>query len=385
MSFSNHKTSMAKTPITKEIAMKNTAFTLQILIIFVLAGTLLTYSSVEANQEMTDLNQDMQEYLEIGRYFNDPADRFYISDMAAQNIYKQWAIWNSSTAKDENLNSLLGSSYTRFIILHYYLNSPSWVEWGLNELETFLPAYKSYIDSTTEKSYGTQLDFIESEWLTKFSECNAFNELLPPKKLIDNPIWLKIRAGCYSDEDKYVLHTAERYLNKRLGENKEYFYFYVPVGEYQVSDQNSQVFPKEFTATADTANFIYLTPNYKFNFVPIAEVFSDDGVRYDTLSPSEFELIKLNEGRSFEFENLEFGRYLFKVKPPYKLVDRYPNKLIIPKEAFGADYLKRGSELFDKAAYDKITIANGETLVYMKVERVKTPPEQEKSSKKKKK
>jgi len=322
-----------------------------------------------ASREMTDLGDDLQEYLESSRMFSDPADRLYISEMAIQNIYKQWVLWSGVSAKDEILNSMMGSSYTRFILLQYYLNNPSWVEWGFRELETFLPSYKAYIDSTTDLSYGEQLSFIKKEWLKKFAVCNAFNELVPLRKLIDNPISLVVRSGCFSDEDKYVLRTAEEYLNRRLTENKEYFSFYLPRGEYEIADEQSLVFPKVFAASGDTAQFVYLTPNYRFNFIPVAQIFTDTGIYYDTLSPSEFELIRLDEGRAFEFDNLEFGRYLFKVKPPYKLVDGYPNKLIIPKEEFGANYMDKHSELFNKDYYDKIIVGNNETLVYTTVER----------------
>jgi hypothetical protein len=373
---------------TEEVVMDKFSIEIEWPVLVVLTAIFAICSVANgASQEMVDLNADMQEYLEASRLLSDPDDRFYISDMAVQNIYKQWAIWSSSPYRDESLSNLLGSSYTRFIVLHYHLNNPSWVEWGLIELETLLPSYKAYIDSTTELSYGEQLQYIHDEWLEKFATCNAFNELVPLKKLVDNPIDLQIRIGCYGDEDRYVLRTAELYLNRRLIEQKEYFYFYVPPGEYQISDARSYLFPKVFTANADSSQFVYLTPNYKFNFVPVAQVFSDTGVYYDTLSPSEFELIRLDEGRMFEFCDLEFGRYQFRVKPPYKIVDPYPNKLIIPKEEFGADYMQLRSELFDKDAYDDIIIANGADFVYPYVERVEqpsTPADDDKKRKKKK-
>ncbi len=343
---------------------------------------ILASTSFATKREMSDLNADMEAFLQASKLMNDPVDRFFISEMAVQNIYKQWAIWSRNKHLDESLDHLMGSSYTRFIVLQYHLNSPSWAEWGLIELKTLLPAYKAHIDSTTELSYGEQLHFVEEEWLPRFAECNAFNELVPMKKLIDNPIELEVRQGCYADEEKYILKTAENYLNRRLREKKETFYFYVPPGEYQVADRNSWIFPKEFTASPDTAQFVYLTPNYSFNFIPVAQVFSDEGVYYDTLSPSEFELIRLDEGRIFEFDGLEFGRYQFRVKPPYKLVDTYPNKLIIPKEEFGSNYLDQHSELFDKAAYDRMIVANGENFTYTKVEVVMQPATDEKKKKK---
>ena len=371
MNYSNLIVSMALARRTKEVAMVVRAFkTCLFALVFLAVVCSLSSSVYASSREMTDLNLDLQQYLEAARLHSEPNDRIFISEMAVQNIRKQWVLWSSTPLRDENWNSLMGSSYTRFILLQYHLDNPSWVEWGLTELETLLPSYKAYIDSSTTLSYGEQLAFIEEEWMGKFAECNAFNELVPLKKLTDNPIDLIVRKGCYSDEDKYVLRTAELFLNRQLLENRQYFYFYVPIGEYQISDRKANLFPKEFSATGDSAQFVYLTPNYSFNFVPVVQVFSEDGVYFDTLSPSEFELVRLDEGRAFEFENLEFGRYQFRVKPPYKLVDGYPNKLIIPKEEFGSNYLDRHSELFDKDKYDKVIISNGESLVYTKVEMV---------------
>jgi hypothetical protein len=329
-----------------------------------------TASASASNTEVADLNEDMLEFLNAARVLNDNTDRFYISDMAVQQITRQWGHWNDEWLQDPETSNLIGSCYTRFIFAHYYLNNPSWVEWGIIELATLLPAYKSHVDTSTALSYGEQLQFIEDDWLDKFAECNTFNELIPLKKLVDNPIQFKVRSGILSDEDKYVLRTAERFLNRRLNENAQYTYFYTPRGEYQIYDRKQLVFPKEFSATGDTAQFIYLTPNYRFNFQPVVQVFSDTGVFYDTLSPSEFELVRIDEGRLFEFENLEFGRYLLGVKPPYSLVDKHPNKLIIPKEEFGSDYLQEDSELFDKTEYEVIIVGDNETLLYPHVEKV---------------
>jgi hypothetical protein len=195
----------------------------------------------------------------------------------------------------------------------------------------------------------------------------------------------KVRSGILGDEDKYVLRTAERFLNRQLCDNAQYTYFYTPHGEYQIYDRKEYVFPKEFSATGDTAQFIYLTPNYSFNFQPVVQVFSDTAIYYDTLSPSEFELVRIDEGRLFEFENLEFGRYLLSVKPPYSLVDKHPNKLIIPKEEFGSDYLLKDSELFDKTEYEVIIVSDGETLMYPNVEKVDRVQDDDKKDKKKKK
>jgi hypothetical protein len=343
-------------------------------IAWLLAAALLISASAVANantSELEDLNADMEEYLNASKHLNQDTDRLFISDMAVQNIYRQWNIWFYSDNRVERMDQLLGSSYTKFVILHYYLNSPSWVEWGMNELETVLPSYEAHIDTTTELSYGEQLHFIETEWMYKFATCNAFNVLVPIKKIMDNPIELKLRQGFLSDEQKYVVRTAERYLNRRLKEEKEFFYFYVPPGEYQVFDQKTYIYPKEFTAGTDTSQFIYLTTNHQFNFVPVVKIFSEDGVTYDTLTPSDFELVRMDEGRIFDFQGLEFGRYLFNVKPPYKIVDRYPNKLIIPKEEFGNNYLDRHSELFDKAAYDQLIIESNKDFVYTNIELLK--------------
>ncbi len=341
-------------------------------IAWLLAAALLVCASAVAHAtELDDLNADMEEYLNASKHLKQDTDRLFISDMAVQNMYRQWAIWFYADNRTEQMDQTLGSSYTKFVILHYYLNSPSWVEWGLTELKTLLPSYEAHIDSTNALSYGQQLHFIKTEWMYKFATCNAFNELVPIKKLTDNPIELKLRQGFLSDEEKYVVSTAERYLNRRLKEEKEFFYFYVPPGEYQLFDQRSNIYPKEFTAGTDTAQFIYLTTNHQFNFVPVAKVFSAEGVTYDTLSPSDFELVRMDEGRIYDFQGLEYGRYFFNVKPPYKIVDRYPNKLIIPKEEFGTNYLDRHSELFDKAAYDQLIVESNKNFVYTKIELLK--------------
>jgi hypothetical protein len=81
----------------------------------------------------------------------------------------------------------------------------------------------------------------------------------------------------------------------------------------------------------------------------------------------------MDEGRIYDFHGLEFGRYYFNVKPPYKIVDRYPNKLIIPKEEFGNNYLQKHSELFDKAAYDQLIIDSNKDFVYSKIELLNGP------------
>ncbi len=335
------------------------------------------------NQEITDLNEDMQEFLEVSKVMTTDTDRLFVSDMAVQNMYRQWAIWFYSGNKGELYDQMLGSSYARFVILHYNLNSPSWAWWGMTELETLLPSYRAYIDSSTDLSYREQLNFIRKDWMYKFATCNAFNELIPEKKLLDNPVELKLRQGMLNDEDKYVIRTAERYLNRRLKEKREFFYFYVPPGEYQIFDRKHHIYTKEFSAGLDSSQYLYLTTNYSFNFVPVATIYSESGVTYDTLSPSDFELVRLDEGRIFDFNNVEFGRYYFSVKPPYKIVDRYANKLIIPKEEFGSNYLERDSELFNKTAYDQIILESQKDFVYTLIERREQSPAVENKDKKK--
>lgn len=353
-------------------------------ILAVAAGLLLSHATSYASTlEISDLNQDMQDILEASRMLPSDAERLFLSDMAVQCIYKQWANWFYSPEKGETYDQMLGSSYARFVILHYNLDSPSWAWWGLTELKTLLPSYRAYIDTSSDMSYRDQLRFIEKEWIYKFATCNAFNELIPEKKLLDNPVELKLREGWLTDEQKYVVRTAERYLNRRIKEKREFFYFYLPAGEYQVSDAKNYVFSKEFTADTDSAQFIYFTTNYSFNFVPVAKVYTESGVRYDTLSTSDFELIRMDEGRIFDFRNVEFGRYLFKVKAPYKIVDRYANKLIIPKEEFGSNYLERDSELFDKAAFDPIILESGKDFVYSLIEKVEPASVPAKAEKKK--
>jgi hypothetical protein len=320
-------------------------------------------------REIKDLNEDLDAYMASAKVTFKSADRHYISQLAVQNIYKQSAIWRSALQKNELINDVLSESLVKFIFIHYYLENPSWADWGLWRLETFYPSYTAYIDTSTDMAYGQCLSFVKNNWLPTFAKCNSFNELIPAKKLEDNPLNLTVRQGILSDEDRYVLACAVQFVNHSMSEHKEWFTFFVPAAEYQVGDELGYVFPKEFNASPDSAQFIYFTPNFSFDFVPIAKVYSENGITYDTLSPMDFELVRINEGRIAEFDSLEFGRYLFSVKPPYKIVDKYPNKLIIPKEAFGADYMNKESAMFNKNAYDKITVGNRQKLIYNKIER----------------
>jgi len=338
-----------------------------------LPSLLLADWSEYNNQEMKDLSEDLDAYMSSAKAIYADADRFYISQLAVQNIYKQKAIWRSAFQKDELINDLFSESLVKFVFTHYYLNNPNWVDWGFWNLETFYPSYTAYIDTASDMTYGECISFVKNNWLTDFSKCNSFNELVSAKKLEDNPLALVVRMGLHSEEDRYVLKCAEDYMNHWMSENKEWFTLFIPEGEYQIGDEKDWVFHKEFSASKDSAQFIYFTPNFSFDFIPIAQVFSDDGVTYDTLSPNEFELIRINEGRLAQFDSLEFGRYEFRVKPPYKIVDKYPNKLIIPKEAFGADYMDRESTMFNKYAYDKVTIGNRQKLIYTNIEMVKKP------------
>ncbi len=337
-------------------------------------------------EEMQDLNKDLDSYMSTARTTWNPADRHYITHLSVQNIYKQKAIWRSARLKNELINDILSESLVKFVFTNYYLDNPNWVDWGFWNLETFYPSYTAYIDTSTDRTYGECISFVKNNWLPTFAKCTAFNELVSAKRLEDNPLRIEVRQGIHSDDDKYVIECARGFMNHFMSEHREWFTFFLPAGMYQLGDEKGNIFPKEFDASTDSAQFIYFTPNYSFDFVPVAQVFSDNGVTYDTLSPTEFELVRINEGRLAEFENLEFGRYQFTVKPPYKIVDKYPNKLIIPKEAFGADYLNRESTMFDKAAYDQVTVGNGQKLIYTKIERVIQPDlaQHDEDSKKKK-
>jgi hypothetical protein len=324
-------------------------------------------------EEIQDLNTDLDAYMSYARITYDPADRHYLSNVAVQNIYKQKAIWRSAERKNELINDILSESLVKFIFVNYYLDNPNWVDWGFWNLETFYPSYTAYIDTSTDKTYGECMSFLKENWLASFAKCNSFNELVPAKKLEDNWISVNVRQGIHSNDDMYLINCAEDYINHWMSEHREWFTFFLPQGQYQLGDEQGWIFPKEFDAAVDSAQFIYFTPNYSFDFVPVAQVFADDGITYDTLSPTEFELVRINEGRLAEFESLEFGRYEFRVKPPYKIVDKYPNKLIIPKEAFGEDYMDKESTMFNKHAYDKVTVGNRQQLIYTKIERVVQP------------
>jgi len=325
-----------------------------------------------SQQEMRDLNADLDAYMAYARRADSDQDRHYISQVAVQNIYKQMAIWRSAVTKNELVNDILSESLVKFVFIHYYVGNPNWVDWGFWNLETFYPSYTAYIDSSTDMTYGQCISFVKNNWLASFAKCNGFNELVPAKKLEDNPLALIVRSGVHGGEENYVIRCAENYVNHWMSDRKEWFTFFLPEGEYQISDRQGFVFPKEFYASTDSAQFIYFTPNYSFDFLPVAKVYSETGMSYDTLSVTDFELVRINEGGIAKFDSLEFGRYEFRVKPPYKLVDKYPQKLIIPKEAFGADYMDRESAMFNKLAYDKITIGNGQTFIYDNIELVKT-------------
>jgi len=349
-------------------------FILVFLIIIVFSSVILNADTYDLNyQEIQDLNDDLDSYMQSAKKAYSTADRQYITKLSVQNIYDQLAIWRSQWKKNELINDILSKSLVKFVFVNYYLSNPNWVDWGFWNLETFYPSYAAYIDSSTDKTFGECMSFVKNNWLPSFSKCTAFNELVSAKKLEDNRLTLIVRAGIHSEEDKYTIRCAEDFLNHSMSEHREWFTFWIPKGDYQITDQKANVFPKEFSASTDSAQFVYFTPNYSFDFIPVAQIFSETEIVYDTLSPNEFELIRINEGRIAEFENLEFGRYEFRVKPPYKIVDKYPNKLIIPKEAFGADYMDRESALFNKRAYDKLTIGNGQKVIYTKVEMVKQP------------
>lgn len=345
------------------------------LMLILLAGSLSASSGMidHPYEEMKDLNRDLDSYLGAAKKLYSFDDRWYISKLAVHNIYRQKAIWRNNRLQNEMTNDLLSESLVKFIFINYYVGNPNWADWGFWNLETFYPSYTAYIDTTTDMTYGECLSFVKNNWLASYAKCNAFNELVGPKRLEDNKLSLVVRRAVHADEDRYVLRCAEEYLNYRMEQVREWFTFFLPEGEYQIEDEKGWVFPKEFEASDDSAQFVYFTPNYSFDFIPVAQVFTDTGYYFDTLSTTEFELVRVNEGRLAVFDSLEFGRYIFKVKPPYKIVDKFPNKLIIPKDAFGADYMDRESTMFNKHAYDKVTIGNRQKLIYNKIEWVKTP------------
>jgi len=342
-------------------------------------------AGAQDSQELLDLNLDMQEYSSVAGQFSDPSEKIFISDMAIQNISKQWSIWFQipQTQKNQEINDLLASSYVHFIMLQYKLNNPTWVRWAIDQLRTSFEGYLAKADTVSGHTYSEELESLEETWLYTFSECTFWNEVIPLKNLKSVSLeFEKTDAYALSTETNYQLSLAAYYLNRTLRHSKPVnFTVCLPAGEYKLRDDTGNVFEKKFLAIAKSEDregrHLYLTPPLSFKFTPIAKVFvqADSSSYIDTLTNLEFQLERFQEGVVTDFNKVEFGRYVFKVNPPYQLMDD-KKKLIIPREEFGVDYLKQPSWLFDKDSYDVITIQSGEDYIYPKIKAtVKTRPE----------
>ncbi|MBU1317560.1 MAG: hypothetical protein KKG33_05570 [candidate division Zixibacteria bacterium] len=341
--------------------------------IAVAIGLLLSAGGATAKVgEMEDMSLDIREYRAVAGDMDNTNDKIFLSDLAIQSIMKQESLWDKAPQKDQKLNDLLAVSYANFIFLQYKLDNPSWARWGLSALETHSSDFLSTVDEVTGITFQEQLDPIKNSWLNGFAECTFYNELVPAKGLTNLQVRLvKQDQLMISEKEKYIITVAEHYLNRelRMGCQMIPFVICLPPGEYRVVDDTEKFYPKEFTAVAKVEDregqYLYMTPPYGFNFVPIAKVYnaSDSSYYLDTLSCQEFELVRYQEGPVNDFDNVEFGRYLFRVNPPFKIVDDR-KKLIIPRDEFGLDYLEKHSELIPPEEYDVIVVQKNEALIY---------------------
>jgi hypothetical protein len=326
-------------------------------------------------REIKDLGKDLNEYLTLAKQRDFGFYSGIITDMAVQNLYRQRAIWKDSRFQDDSIKDVYTQSLIKFINVNFYLGNPNWADFGLLNLETLDSFYTAYIDTSSDKTHGECLSFIKHQWLETFAQINTFNELLGPDELRDNRVTLLPMERFISYEDSLLIMRAEDYIKHWMSGNhqewfsvyredrqvfpKEWFTFFIPEGKYKFIDTESKMYPKEFdavVASRDEAQFLYLTLSECFDFVPIATIYSKDGITCDTLGAQDFEMIKLKEGRVDKLSDLEFGRYYIRVNPPYELVDNNRIKMFIPKWAFGQPYAEKYKAVFDEHAAELIKV-----------------------------
>jgi hypothetical protein len=326
-------------------------------------------------REIKDLNKDLDEYLTLAKQRDFGFYSEIITNMAVQNLYRQRAIWKESHFQDDSIRDVYTQSLIKFINVAFYLENPNWADFGLLNLETLDSFYTAYIDTSSDKTYGECLSFIKHQWLETFAQINTFNELLGPDELRNNRITLLSMDRFLSYEDSLLIMRAENYIKHWMNGDyrqwfsvyredqqvfpKEWFTFFIPEGKYKFVDIESKMYPKGFDAviaSRDEAQFLYLTLNDCFDFVPIATIYSKDGITFDTLGAQDFEMIKLKEGRVDKLDNLEFGRYYIRVNPPYQLIDSNRVKLFIPKWAYGQEYAKKYEAVFDEHAAELVKV-----------------------------
>ena len=324
---------------------------------------------------LSDLNRDMIEYRLASGFYKDFRDRQFLSNMTAQNILWQVSLLDLEQSEDAMQHKLVAESMANFAVLHDRMDSPCWAEWALTELRTNFADYLSPYDTITKRTYKELFDGMDSRWQSKYAKCVVYNELVPARDLtfIDLRFSRSDLIG-YDVSDSNLIDLAQQFLNRgiRYGSLLPITIF-LPPGEYKLIDDSGTFYPKEFRALSkdgrNELRYLYLTPNMSFNFVPVARItdLSDNSEHIDTLSPGEFELRCFQQGFVTDFENVEFGRYTFEVRPPYELVDNDKKKLIIPYGEFGPDYLERHSELFSKEEYRVIYVHPGDNLVYRSI------------------
>ncbi len=351
-------------------------YLLIILALMTLAAVPLTAQDQNVNlREIKDLNQDLDEYLMLAKQRDFGFYSEIINDMAVQNLYRQRAIWKESRFLDDSIGDVYTRSLIKFININFFLNNPNWADFGLLNLETLDSFYTAYIDTSTDATFGECLSFIKHQWLETFAQINTFNELLGPDELRNDRVTLLPMERFLSYEDSLLIMRAENYIKHWMNGDyrewfsvyredrqvfpKEWFTFFIPEGKYKFSDTESKMYPKEFNAVVagrDEAQFLYLTLSDCFDFVPIATIYSKNGITYDTLSAQDVELIKLKETRVDNLNNLEFGRYYIRVNPPYELIDNNRIKLFIPKWAFGQPYAQKYAAIFDEYAAELVKV-----------------------------
>ena len=335
-------------------------------------------------REIKDLNKDLDEYLTLAKQRDFGFYSEIITDMAVQNLYRQRAIWKDSRFQDDSIKDVYTQSLMKFINVNFYLDNPNWADFGLLNLETLDSFYTVYIDTSSDKTHGECLSFIKHQWLETFAQINTFNELLGPDELRNNRVTLLPMERFISYEDSLMIMRAESYIKHWMNGNypewfsvyrkdiqvfpKEWFTFFIPEGKYKFVDDSSKMYPKEFdavVASRDEAQFLYLSLSECFDFVPIATIYSKNGITYDTLGAQDFEMIKLKEGRVDKLSDLEFGRYYIRVNPPYELIDNKRIKMFIPKRAYGGPDAEKYEAVFDEYASElvKVDYPGGEPKV----------------------
>lgn len=370
----------------------------------VAAATVIWCQLAEAKQrEMLHLKQDLEEYRAVAPNYVDPVDKQFLSDLALQTIYKEWALWFNSERTAE-LNDVMAGAYAQFVLIQWDIRNPTRTAWGLGAFWTHDSLYMAHEDTGVVATLREKMNQVKKEMLPAYGGFSVFNELIPGHEFEGTHVSILPTDGPHDAHDRYVISAAEKDLNRWLREGVSPFPIYLPLGKYDIVSESGVMFTKSIEPRLDSLQFIYLTPNVSFTFEPWATVVDTvrDTSYVELLDTVWFELIRIGEDKDWEqyrssidkqrisdFDQVEYGRYLFRVKPPYRLVDNHPSKLILPIDDFGPGYLERENELFDKKSYQTsqgiheiLRVRPGEKLIYAQIERtlplpsakVETPP-----------